>query len=55
MKRSLRFWTRYTWESLEVVLGAMAILAVLRGRTGSRRQILPPSCPTSCARPLSSA
>ena len=38
MKRSLRFWTRYTWESLEVVLGAMAILAVL-SLLGAAREI----------------
>ena len=28
MKRNLRFWTRYTWESMGVELGATAILAV---------------------------
>ena len=38
MKRSLRFWTRYTWESLEVVLGAMAILAVLSLLGADREQ-----------------
>lgn len=39
MKRSLRFWTRYTWESLEVVLGAMAILAVLSLLGADREQM----------------
>lgn len=29
MKRNLKFWTRYTWESAEVVLGAAAVLAVI--------------------------
>lgn len=29
MKRNLKFWTRYTWESAEVVLGATAVLAVI--------------------------
>lgn len=29
MKRNLRFWTRYTWESAEVVLGSAAVLTVI--------------------------
>ncbi|MDE7219006.1 MAG: hypothetical protein K2O45_05220 [Oscillospiraceae bacterium] len=29
MKRNLKFWTRYTWESAGVVLGAAAVLAVI--------------------------
>lgn len=29
MKRNIRFWTRYTWESIGVDLSLMAVLAVL--------------------------
>lgn len=29
MKRNLKFWTRYTWESAGVVLAAAAVLAVI--------------------------
>ncbi len=29
MKRSLRFWTRYTWESMAVLLVTAAVLAVI--------------------------
>ena len=29
MKRNLRFWTRYTWETMGVELGATVLLAVL--------------------------
>lgn len=29
MKRNLKFWTRYTWESAGVVLGTAAVLAVI--------------------------
>lgn len=29
MRRSLRFWTRYTWDSSRVVLSALGVLAVL--------------------------
>lgn len=39
MKRSLRFWTRYTWESMAVLLGAMAALAVLSLLGADREQM----------------
>lgn len=29
MRRNLRFWTRYTWESVSVELGLVALLAVV--------------------------
>ena len=38
MKRSLRFWTRYTWESMAVLLGAMAALAVISLLGADREQ-----------------
>ena len=39
MKRSLRFWTRYTWESMAVLLGAMAALAVISLLGADREQM----------------
>ena len=39
MRRSIRFWTRYTWESMAVLLGAMAALAVISLLGADREQM----------------
>ena len=39
MKRNLRFWTRYTWEGMQVVLIVLAIFLVLSAIGASRLEL----------------
>ena len=39
MKRNLRFWTRYTWEGMQVVLIVLAVLLVLSAIGASQLEL----------------